>query len=242
MQKIHNFSLFKNHNKFLDYKLILFMCLNVLIFILNTLMSDISTHYGGSILAMIGKDHIALVNDKRLGTGPITVNTSFSKIYQLNSKLLFGFTGLYSDSQILFKKIRKNYNLFVLEHNREMEPKELSNMISYILYTKRLQPYYVTCIVCGISSDNTPFISGMDCIGAKDDSNEFVTAGTASKNLFGLCEALFEPGMDEDTLFVTAVQAFLNSVDRDALSGWGCECFIVGKNELKKKEIKGRCD
>lgn len=205
-------------------------------------MSDISTHYGGSILAMVGKDCLTIVNDKRLGSGAITVSKSFTKIYTLSPKLFFGFTGLISDSQILYKKIRKNYNLFVQDNNREMEPCELSNMISFMLYSKRLQPYYVSSIVCGISSDKKPYLSSMDCIGAMKETQEFAAIGTADNNLKGVSEALFAPDMDENNLFVTSVQIFLNSVDRDALSGWGCECFIVKPDEYKVRSLRGRCD
>ncbi len=205
-------------------------------------MSDISQHYGGSILAMKGKNCVSIINDKRLGNGPIGVSKNFTKIYEVTPRMYVGFTGLVSDAQILFRKIRRNHNLFKLEANRDMEPKELSSMISYILYSKRASPYYVSAIVAGMSSDNVPYIVGMDCLGCMDESGEFVTSGTAGNNLSGLCEALYTPDLDEDELFVTSAQAFLNAVDRDTFSGWGAVCHVIGAHESKKREIKGRCD
>ncbi|WUR03743.1 proteasome subunit PSB3 (PSB3) [Vairimorpha necatrix] len=205
-------------------------------------MSDISQHYGGSLLAMIGKSSVAFLSDKRLGSGPISVSKNFTKIYSLTPRLFFGFTGLVSDGEMLFKKIRKNYNLFVQDNNKDMEPSELSNMISYILYQKRLQPYYVAVIVCGMTLDKKPYASSMDCIGAMKETSEFVTSGTASKNLMGLSEALFYPEMEDEDLFTTSVQTFLNSSDRDTFGGMGFECLLINPEGYKRREFVGRCD
>ncbi|EOB15441.1 Proteasome component PUP3 [Nosema bombycis CQ1] len=205
-------------------------------------MSDISQHYGGSILAMKGKDCVCIINDKRLGNGPIGVSKNFTKIYEITPRLFVGFTGLISDAQILFRKIRRSHNLFRLNSNRDMEPNELSKMISYILYSKRTSPYYVSVIVAGLGKNNNPYIVGMDCLGCMDESDEFITSGTAANNLSGLCEALFTPDLDEESLFVTSTQAFLNAVDRDTFSGWGAVSYVIGTKESKRREIKGRCD
>ncbi|KAF9763256.1 Proteasome subunit beta type-3-B [Nosema granulosis] len=204
-------------------------------------MSDISQHYGGSILAMKGKDCVCIINDKRLGNGAIGASKNFTKIYQVTPKIFVGFTGLVSDAQILFRKIRRNHNLFRLSANRDMDPKELSSMVSYILYSKRTNPYYVSAVVAGLDSKNIPYVVGMDCLGCKEE-NDFVTSGTAGNNLSGLCEALFTPNLEEQELFVTTAQAFLNAVDRDTFSGWGAVAYVVGPQDCKRREIKGRCD
>lgn len=205
-------------------------------------MSDLATFYGGSILAMAGKDSVAIVNDKRLGMGAITASKDFTRIHQIGPKLYLGLPAFIPDSQILIRKVRKNYNLFKLEEQRDMEPEELTNMVSFILYSKRASPYYTTPIVVGLSNENKPYISSMDCLGCITTPGDFVAAGTAQQNLIGICEALYRPDMNEDNLFVTCVQAFLNSIDRDALSGWGADCFVIAKDRVIKRSIKGRCD
>lgn len=203
---------------------------------------DVSTFYGGSVLAMTGKDCVAIINDQRLGMGPITVSKDFTRIHQIGPKLYLGLSTFIPDCQVLLRRVRKNYNLFKLEEQREMEPEELANLVSFLLYSKRSSPYYTAPIVAGITHDNKPYISGMDCLGSITSPGDFVAAGTAQNNLAGICEALYRPGMDEDNLFVTCVQAFLNAVDRDALSGWGAECILIGKEKVTKRSIKGRCD
>lgn len=50
--------------------------------------------------------------------------------------------------------------------------------------------------------------------------------------------ALQEP----DDLFETISQALLNAVDRDALSGWGAHVYIIEKDKVTKRLLKGRQD
>lgn len=52
--------------------------------------------------------------------------------------------------------------------------------------------------------------------------------------------ARFSQGPDE--LFETISQALLNAVDRDALSGWGAHVYIIEKDKVTKRLLKGRQD
>lgn len=205
-------------------------------------MSDIQSYYGGSILAMVGKGCISIVNDYRLGNGFITVSKGFRRIHQITPRIFIGLGSFIPDCQHFLRKIRKNVELFSIDEGREIEPQELANLMSYLLYSQRKSPLYVSPIVVGLDSNNTPYICEMDCLGCKTEPGSFVAAGTATNNLMGICEALYRDGMGEEELFTTSVQAFLNAVDRDALSGWGAECVIVTPEKKIVRSVKGRCD
>jgi 20S proteasome alpha/beta subunit len=47
---------------------------------------------------------------------------------------------------------------------------------------------------------------------------------------------------EPDELFETVSQALLNAVDRDALSGWGAHVYIIEKDKVTKRLLKGRQD
>lgn len=203
-------------------------------------MSDITQHYGGSILAMKGKSSVAIISDNRLGQSSITTSKTFQRIFELNPKCYVGFTAFVPDFLVFFKQVRKNYNLFCLNERREMTPREAANMISYMLYSKRNSYYYIDTTVVGIQ-DNEPYVCSMDCLGAKNETN-FVASGTATDNLLGLSESLYEEKMDDDELLVAIVQTFLNAIDRNALSGWGAQVYIINEKGVIKRGIKGRQD
>jgi len=51
---------------------------------------------------------------------------------------------------------------------------------------------------------------------------------------------MYPQGPDE--LFETISQALLSAVDRDALSGWGAHVYIIEKDKVTKRLLKGRQD
>jgi len=205
-------------------------------------MSDVSTFYGGSILAMAGDGCISIVSDKRLGNGPITVSKSFNRVFQITPRSFIGLSMFIPDCQYLLKKVQKYVELFRLDEGRIIEPKELAHLVSAILYSHRTSPLMLGAVVVGLDSQNKPYVCNMDCIGCICEPGNFVTEGTAANNLVGMCEILYKDNLQEKDLFVVSAQAFLNSIDRDALSGWNAECITVTPSEMKVYTLKARCD
>lgn len=96
----------------------------------------------------------------------------------------------------------------------------------------------------GVCSGNTDigYSYRFDSIGCIDFAKDFIVSGTASDQLFGTCEGLWEPDLGPEDLFETISQALLNAVDRDALSGWGAHVYIIEKDKVTKRLLKGRQD
>ena len=64
-----------------------------------------------------------------------------------------------------------------------------------MLFCNRFGPWFCEPVVAGLTSDNKPFLSGMDLIGAPVFAEDFVVSGTCTSNLHGMCEALYRPDM-----------------------------------------------
>ena len=47
----------------------------------------------------------------------------------------------------------------------------------------------------GLESDGTPYLCGMDSIGAMETAKDFMVAGTATDSLLGICESLWRPDL-----------------------------------------------
>lgn len=205
-------------------------------------MSDISKFYGGSVLALTGKDSAIIVSDKRLGNNSITVSMQHDRVYKMSDRVYVGMALFVSDIQMLVRKLSKEVNLFEIGENRRIEPDEFCSLLSSTLYSNRFSPSYVDPIVAGIDVQNRPYICSMDLLGCQSTTNDFCAVGTAEDKLYGLAEALYTPNMNDDELFVAAMQIFLNAIDRDALSGWGAEAHIISRNRVIKRTVKSRMD
>lgn len=206
-------------------------------------MSDPSSINGGSAVAMVGKDCIAIACDLRLGNQSLGLANNFEKIFPFGDKVFLGLTGLASDVTTLSEVFKFKHNMYKLREERAIEPLTLANLVSSTLYEKRFGPYFVGPIVAGLDSKTSkPFICGFDLIGCIDFAKDFIVSGTATDQLYGMCESLYEPDLEPEDLFETISQALLNAVDRDALSGWGAVVYVVTKDNVVRRVLRTRQD
>ncbi|KAJ3615609.1 hypothetical protein Zmor_016284 [Zophobas morio] len=182
---------------------------------------------GAALVAMVGKECVAIASDTRLGVQFQTVSTKFQKIFQMGKRLMLGLAGLATDVQTMKERIDFRLKLYTLRENREIKPKAFMNLVSSMLYEKRFGPYFINPVIAGLDNEGKPFISTADLIGCSTESTSFVVSGTCSENLYGMCESLWEPDLEPEDLFETISQALLNAVDRDAYSGWGAVVHIM---------------
>jgi 20S proteasome subunit beta 3 len=210
---------------------------------------------------MVGKDCVAIACDLRLGMQALTISNNFPKIFQYGDVFL-GLTGLATDVATVSDLFRYKVNMYRLREERNISPQTMANLVSSSLYEKRFGPYFVSPVIAGINqTTGKPFICGFDSIGCIDFAKDFIVSGTASDQLFGTCEGLWEPDLvspyprlwiwwmgdwqyvqGPEDLFETISQALLNATDRDALSGWGAHVYIIEKDKVTKRLLKGRQD
>lgn len=213
---------------------------------------------GSALVAMAGKNCVAIASDTRFGIQQQTVTCDLQKIYPINDTTMIGMTGLVSDVQTLATKFKFRKTLYELREQRPMKCRVFANMVSTILYEKRFGPYFMEPIVVGLEpsarpdneSDSTEkgeiqydaFLCGMDLLGAPVYTKDFMVAGTTSDQLHGTCEAMFRPDMEPEDLFETISQCLLAAQDRDCLSGWGGIVHIITPTGVITRELKARMD
>ncbi|RUS28628.1 hypothetical protein BC938DRAFT_481657 [Jimgerdemannia flammicorona] len=203
---------------------------------------SIMDYNGGSVVAMVGKNCVAIATDKRLGQQFSTISTEFEKIFPATDKTYLGLSGLATDVQTLSERFRFKINMYKMREERQIEPKTLAHMVSSTLYEKRFGPYFVDPVIAGLDKNNAPFICTMDLIGCINFAEGFAVSGTSGPNLCGMCESLWEPDLEPEDLFETISQALMNAVDRDALSGWGATVYVVTPDSVITRTLKTRQD
>jgi len=197
---------------------------------------------GGSCLAMVGKDCVAIACDLRLGNQALTVATNFEKVFPVTDRTYVGLPGLATDTVTLRERLRFRVNMYTMKEERTIEPETFSHLVSSTLYEKRFGPYFIEPVVAGINSAGEPYIVSMDLIGCLNFAKDFVVSGTASEKLFGMAESLWEPDLEAEDLFETISQTLMNAVDRDAYSGWGAVVWVIEKDKVTKRWLKARMD
>ncbi|ORZ39920.1 nucleophile aminohydrolase [Catenaria anguillulae PL171] len=197
---------------------------------------------GASIVAMKGKNCVAIASDRRFGVQGLTVSCDFQKMFKVNDRLVYGLAGLGTDVQTLSERFRFKTNMYKLKEEREIEPKTFTHMVSSTLYEKRFGPYFVEPVIAGLDKNGNSFVASTDLIGCINFAKDFAVAGTASQNLYGMCESLWREDMGPEELFEATGQALLNAVDRDCLSGWGAVIHIITPERIITRTLKNRMD
>lgn len=219
---------------------------------------SIMEYNGSGVVAMIGKDCVAIASDMRYGIRQQTIATDMHKIYRMNDKTYIGLAGLATDMQTLYNKFKFRLKMYALREEREIRPKVFANLVSTVLYEHRFGPFFVEPVIAGLErrrptpgeekkeekeqSEWVPYICAMDLIGAQVTTDDFLVSGTCSEQLYGCCEALYRPNLAPEDLFETISQCLLASVDRDCLAGWGAIVHIITPEGVETRELKARKD
>ncbi|CAH1239060.1 proteasome subunit beta type-3 [Branchiostoma lanceolatum] len=204
---------------------------------------SIMSYNGAAIIAMVGKDCVAIAADRRFGVQAQTVSMDFQKVFQMGDRLFLGLPGLATDVQTVSNRMKFRLNLYELRETRQVKPKTFLSMVSNLLYERRFGPYFVEPVIAGLDPKTfEPFIASCDLIGCPMVTEDFVVSGTCSEQMYGMCESLWSPNLEPDDLFETISQALLNAVDRDAVSGWGAVVHVIEKDKVTTRTLKGRMD
>lgn len=126
---------------------------------------SILAYNGGAVVAMKGKDCVAIATDKRYGIQAQTISTNFPKVYQMGPTLFVGLPGLATDTQTVHQRLQFRLNLYELKENRIMNPKTFSSMLSNLLYERRFGPYFIEPVIAGLDpKTNQPYVCNMDLV------------------------------------------------------------------------------
>ena len=71
---------------------------------------SILSYNGGAVVAMKGKNCVALASDLRYGVELRTITTDFPKVFEITPHLWVGLPGLATDIQTVLQKLRCVYN------------------------------------------------------------------------------------------------------------------------------------
>ena len=135
---------------------------------------------GGSVVAMVGKNCVAIACDLRLGQQAMAIATNHDKVFPITNHTYVGLPGLASDTETLRQTFRHRINMYKMKEERSIQPETFAKLVSSTLYEKRFGPYFVEPVIAGINTEtNEPFIAATDLIGCINFAKDFVVSGTA---------------------------------------------------------------
>ena len=89
------------------------------------------------MVAMAGKDCVAIATDTRLSTELMTIDGNFQRVFKVNDKTLMGLSGLGTDVQTFNALMKFKTNLYKLKEGRDIKASTFSKLVSTSQYEKR---------------------------------------------------------------------------------------------------------
>ncbi|KAF2352873.1 Proteasome subunit alpha/beta [Trinorchestia longiramus] len=198
---------------------------------------------GGCVVAMKGKNCVAIASDLRFGVQLQTIATDFERVFEVGPHLFIGLPGLVTDTQTVIQKLKFRMKMYEMREGRRVRPKTLNAMVQNLLYERRFGPYFVEPVIAGLDeTTNEPYICNFDLIGSACEPADFCVSGTCEENLLGMCETLWRENLDPEDLFEVISQSLVNAFDRDASSGWGAVVHIIEPHQVTTRRLKCRQD
>ncbi|XP_047470165.1 proteasome subunit beta type-3-like [Penaeus indicus] len=204
---------------------------------------SILAYNGGSVVAMKGKNCVAIATDLRFGVQAQTITTDFERVFEVGPHLYIGLPGLVTDTQTVLQRLKFRIKMYEMREGRKVKPRTLMAMVQNLLYERRFGPYFVEPVIAGLDPvTKDPYICALDLIGCPCEPADFVVSGTSAESLYGMCETTWREDLEPDDLFECIGQSLINAFDRDALSGWGAVVHVIEEDKVTTRHIKSRMD
>jgi 20S proteasome subunit beta 3 len=225
-------------------------------------------YYGGSLLALAGRDAVVLAVDQRAGKGlGLIVPDSQRPVLWLPGtdgndgrrrppRWLLTATGLPGDVQSLQADVRALLQTTKVPLSLETEKDDTLSaatavaLTSYLLYHRR-GAYLVQPLLVGFDDGDIPgeaqqaarpMVCSFDGIGATSVFGNYAAAGAAAASLLGTAAAHWRPDLSATEL-VTLAAHVLQATDRNILSGYGAVLYVLHANgKLETFEVQARND
>ncbi|WFO75719.1 archaeal proteasome endopeptidase complex subunit beta [Desulfurococcaceae archaeon MEX13E-LK6-19] len=190
---------------------------------------------GGTTVGIKAVDGVVLASERRLSYNGYILSKNARKVHPITDHIGVAFVGLYGDTQMLVRIIKTEAKYYELEVGREIGVKSLAKILSNVLYSYKLFPYYAESIVGGID-ERGPQIYVLDPVGSLIE-DDYAATGSGGPIAIGVIESSYSKSISVLEAKELAKKAIEASIKRDAASGDGIDLLIITKEGYKFEEI-----
>jgi len=199
---------------------------------------------GGIVVGLAGQGYAILAGDTRMSFGYSIGSRNVTKLSALTSTCVLGSAGMQAERATLHKVLKARCTTFRHEHNKEMSPSSMAQLLSNTLYFKRFFPYYTFNVLAGLDEKGMGAIWSYDAVGSFQRLKYGVTgSGSALGTSILDNQVAFKTqlknkkdlSLDEALDLVKDVMASIG--ERDIHTGDNAEIYIITKEGIRKEMI-----
>ncbi|MEZ0345407.1 MAG: archaeal proteasome endopeptidase complex subunit beta [Infirmifilum sp.] len=189
----------------------------------------------GTTVGIKVADGVVLAAEKRVTYGLYLMSKSGKKVYRILDRMGLASAGLMADMQTLARIIEFEMRIYELDAGISPSVWTAAKLLSYILYGRRLFPYFAEMVIGGLD-ENGSHLYSLDPIGAIIE-DDYIALGSGTQLAISIIENNYSPSMDIEAAENLAVKAIEAAMRRDAASGDGIDVLTITKQGSREKTL-----
>jgi len=200
------------------------------VLILNTYKTGTTT------VGIVAKDCVVLAADMQATMGHISSAQDMTKIYKINNHLAVTIAGSVGDALVLVRYLRVQANLYELEHGRPINSKACATLLSNILNSNRMMPFYTQFILAGSIGELALF--SLDISGGVIPEKKYTISGSGSEFALSVLDKNYKDTFTEKDAINLAKEAITSARKRDIYTGGeGIKIVVVRDDGVEELPI-----
>lgn len=207
---------------------------------------------GGTIAAIGGKGFVVAAGDTRLSSGYTILTRDQRKIFKITDSNLFATSGCWADCLTFVKNLQIRVKYYLYDHNKSISTNALGALVSNMLYSKRMFPYYVGNMVCGLDKNNEGIIYSYDPVGSYEPL-KYSTMGSSSAMIMPFLDCMVKmenQTIIDDEMKTISVEraktilkdAFISASERDIQTGDSLQIVTLTPQGVEEEVFELRKD
>ncbi|XP_051007540.1 proteasome subunit beta type-1-like [Acomys russatus] len=200
---------------------------------------------GGTVLATAGGDFSTVASDTWLSEG-FSIHTRDSpKCYKLAHKTVIGCSGFHGVCLTLTKIVKARLKMYKHSNDKALTTGAMAEMLSTILNSGRLPPYYAYNIIDGLDAEGEGAVYSSDPVGSYQ-RDSFKAGGSASTMLRPLLDNQVgfknrqnvehvSLSLDRATRLVKGI--FISAAERDVCTGDALRVCIMTQEDIREEMV-----
>ncbi|MDD4049832.1 MAG: proteasome subunit beta [Candidatus ainarchaeum sp.] len=198
-------------------------------------MNDKTLKTGTTTVGIVAKDGIVLAADMQATMGNLAVNNNTTKIYKINDSIAMTIAGSVGDAMVLIRYLQNHANLYELEHKRPLSTKSCVTLLSNILNSSKMLPFYSQLIVAGADQE----LYSLDMLGGFSKEDNFSFSGSGSELALSALDKGYKNNISIKDTIELAKDAITSAKKRDVYTGGdGIKVVIIKKDGIEELPIE----
>ncbi|KAL1457029.1 hypothetical protein WDU94_001706 [Cyamophila willieti] len=208
-------------------------------------MESLQDHWvqnGGSVMAIAGLNYAVIASDTRCSEKSIILSNNQLKMFRLPNNTAVGLTGSMADALEVVDRLGAEIKSFDKSKGRTMSLHETAEMVSLVLYERRIFPYYVQVLLVGVDELGRGGVYSYDPVG-HCEKVAYRLHGTSAKFMLASVSIYLSPyeteledhtdviTMDVEDLTPLVKDLLTNCSELDQCTGGSAEIWIMRPNE-----------